>query len=104
MIRLPSGLAAGVAVYDLRAHALSVVADDPVDGAQWLPDSRRLVFFPDGGRSLVVVDTVTRRRTVVDVPLPAPATGDVFAISRDGRTIYYGAERTEADIWIAERK
>ena len=49
-------------------------------------------------------DAVTRVRTVVDVRLPGPATTDVFAISPDNRTIYYGAERTEADIWIVERK
>jgi len=28
----------------------------------------------------------------------------VFSITRDGRTIYYGAVHEEADIWIAERK
>jgi len=36
--------------------------------------------------------------------LPGPPTNDVFSISRDGRTIYYGAVHEEADIWIAERK
>ena len=33
---------------------------------------------------------------------PAPH-DDVFAISPDNRTIYYGAARAEADIWIVER-
>ena len=27
----------------------------------------------------------------------------IIAIARDGRTIYYGARRQEADIWLAER-
>ena len=53
---------------------------------------------------LVVVDTVTRKRTVVDVRLPAPSMNEMFAISPDNRTIYYGAARAEADIWIVERK
>jgi hypothetical protein len=29
---------------------------------------------------------------------------DRFAISPDNRTIYYGAARAEADIWIVERQ
>ena len=43
-------------------------------------------------------------RPVVDVRLPGPSTNDMFAISPDSRTIYYGAVRAEADIWIVERK
>jgi Tol biopolymer transport system component len=104
LVRLPNGHSAGVAVYDLRSHVLSVVADDPVNAAHWLPDNRRVLYFTNEGRDLVMVDSVTRARTVVDVPLPGRATDDVFAVSRDGRTIYYGAERSEADIWIAEKK
>jgi hypothetical protein len=40
----------------------------------------------------------------LDVRLPGPSTNDVFAISPDNKTIYYGAARSEADIWIVERK
>ncbi|MBA3642385.1 MAG: hypothetical protein M3541_14985 [Acidobacteriota bacterium] len=62
------------------------------------------VYFTSGGTELVLIDTVTRTRSVVDVRLPAPAIDDVFAISPDNKTIYYGAARAEADIWIVERK
>ena len=49
-------------------------------------------------------DTATRKRTVVDVRLPAPAIiNELFAISPDNRMIYYGAARAEADIWLVER-
>ena len=72
--------------------------------AKWLADSRRVVYFTKNGSELVVLDTVTRKRTVVDVRLPGPSTNEMFAISRDNRTIYYGAARAEADIWIVERK
>jgi hypothetical protein len=41
---------------------------------------------------------------VVDVRLPGPSLDETFTMSRDGRTIYYGAVRAEADIWIMERK
>jgi hypothetical protein len=50
------------------------------------------------------VDSVTRQRSVVAVQLPGAPIHDVFALSPDGRTIYYGAVRAEADIWIAERR
>ncbi|MBA2597805.1 MAG: PD40 domain-containing protein, partial [Chloroflexia bacterium] len=101
---LKSGVPWGVGVYDLRAHVLTMVAREPVFAAKWLADSRRIIYFTDDGSQLIVLDTVTRKRTVVDVRLPAPATNDVFAISPDNRTIYYGAARYEADIWIVERK
>ena len=47
---------------------------------------------------------MTRKRTVVDVRLPGPSANEMFAISPDDRTIYYGGARAEADIWIVERK
>jgi hypothetical protein len=50
------------------------------------------------------VDTVTGERTAVEVRLPAPSMNEVFAVSPDNRTIYYGAARAEADIWIVERR
>ena len=72
---------------------------------KWLADSRRVVYFAKKGAELVVLDTVTRKRTVVDVRLPGPAViNEMFAISPDNRTIYYGAARAESDIWIVERK
>jgi len=63
------------------------------------------MYFTSNSRpELVVVDSVTRQRSVVSVQLPGPATNDVFSLSPDGRTIYYVAVHAEADIWIAERK
>jgi Tol biopolymer transport system component len=70
-----------------------------------MPDNRRVVYFTTNNPSeLVIVDSVTRQRSVVSASLPAPATNDVFSMSPDGRTIYYGSAREEADIWIAQRK
>jgi hypothetical protein len=55
---------------------------------KWLADSRRVVYIGKNGTALVVLDTATRKRTVVDVRLPAPAiTNELFAISPDNRTI-----------------
>ena len=78
--------------------------DDETYAAKWLADSRRVVYFAKNGWELVVLDTVTRKRTVVDVRLPGTVRNEMFAISPDNRTIYYGAARAEADIWIVERK
>jgi len=95
---------AGVAVYDLAAHATTALNSDDASAVRWLADGRRVVYFAKSGTELVVLDTVTRRRTSVDVRLPAPAVfNEGFAVSPDNRTIYYGAARAEADIWIVER-
>ena len=51
-----------------------------------------------------MIDAVTKQRMRIDVQLPGAAINDMFAVSRDGRTIYYGAVHAEADIWVAERK
>jgi hypothetical protein len=99
-----SGRTSGVAVYDLRAHTTTMISADETIAAKWLSDSRRVVYFTKNGRELVVVDTVTLKRMVVDVRLPDPSANEMFAISPDDRTIYYGAARSEADIWIMERK
>ena len=99
-----SGRSSGIAIYELASQTTKVVSADEAFGVKWLADSRRVVYFTKDGRELVVLDTASRTRSVVDVPLPGPASSnEMFAISRDNRTIYYGASRREADIWIAER-
>ena len=98
-----SGRAVGVGVYDLTAHTTTLVAADETYGVKWL-DNSRLVYFTADGWQLIALDTLTHKRTVIDVRLPAPATDEVFAIAPDHRTIYYGAARSEADIWIVEHK
>jgi len=100
----PSGAPTGVAVYDLASKTTTKVSDDSSYAALWMADSRRVVYFTNGGWQLVVVDTVTKVRTAVSLRLPAPSTIDSFAISPDDRHIYYGGARAEADIWILERK
>jgi Tol biopolymer transport system component len=98
-----TGRPTGVAVYDLRARTIATITDDETFGVRWL-DNRRVMYFIANSPQIVVVDTVTRQRTVVDARLPAPSIDDLFAIARDGRMIYYGAAHAEADIWIAARK
>jgi WD40-like Beta Propeller Repeat len=100
-----TGRPSGIGIYDLAAHTTSELATDEAYAVKWLADSRRVVYFAKKGVELVVLDSVTRKRTVVDVRLPGPAIiYELFAISPDNRTIYYGAARAESDIWIVERK
>ena len=94
---------ASASTISLRARRPEVSTDETY-AVKWLSDSRRVVYFTTNGIELVVLDTVTRtahsrRRAIAGTS----HTDDLFAISRDNRTIYYGAARAEADIWIVER-
>ncbi|HXV76495.1 MAG TPA: hypothetical protein VD788_09265, partial [Candidatus Polarisedimenticolaceae bacterium] len=100
----PSGGPVGVGVYDLATGTATRLTSDPTYAVRWLADSRRVVYFTNGGWQLVVLDTVSRTRTPIALRLPAPSTIDLFALSPDDRHIYYGAARAEADIWILEQK
>jgi len=99
-----SGRPTGIGVYDLAAHALRRASDDRSYAARFLCDSRRVVYFVDDGQHLAVLDTVSGARTVFAQRLTGGVTDDMFAISHDCRTVYYGMLRAEADIWIAERR
>jgi Tol biopolymer transport system component len=103
LLNSPSGAPSGVAIYDVAAKAVRKLTADATYGVRWLPDSRRVVYFTNGGWDLVVADAITGARTPVALRLPAPQI-DVFAISPDGRHIYYGGIRAEADIWVLERR
>jgi Tol biopolymer transport system component len=99
-----SGRPSGIGVYDLAAHTTTALSDDEAYAVKWLADNRHVVYFTKKGSELVVLDSITRERRVVDVRLPGPSRDELFTISSDNRTIYYGAVRSEADIWIVERK
>ncbi len=103
-LRAENGRPSGVGLYNTSARTMSIVAADETPAVRWLADARRVVYFTKNGRELVCLDLATRTRTVVDVRLPGPSINEVFAISPDNRTIYYGAARAEADIWIIEQK
>jgi Tol biopolymer transport system component len=98
-----SNIPSAMGVYDLRSRRLLRRFDVPSPYAVWLPDNRHVCYFSLGGGSLHVLDTETGRTTRVDVRLPLPDGGDAFAISPDGRGIFYSGRRQEADIWIVER-
>jgi serine/threonine protein kinase/Tol biopolymer transport system component len=98
----PSGKPAGVGIYDLASRRLRQISADASSWVRWLPDSRRVVYLTNRSE-LVAVDTNSGLRTVVSVKLPLPPTNS-FALSPDGRMIYYAGARSESDIWVMERK
>jgi hypothetical protein len=53
---------------------------------------------------LVVVDVEKGTRRLIPVKLPSPAAAESFAIAPDGRTLYYGAQQIESNVWKVERR
>jgi Tol biopolymer transport system component len=103
-IFLPSGSVQGNAVYDLASGSLHHLADDTVGwDLPWLPGEDRVVYFTRNGKLMVQnVATLARHEIAGTLPLPPDDTGSLAA-SPDGRTLYYGAQQTEANIWKVER-
>jgi eukaryotic-like serine/threonine-protein kinase len=103
-ILLPSGAYAGVAIYDLASGKATQINNDGAGDVAWMPDNKRVVYFTLAGK-LMIQDVVTLKRHEIDLKLPLPPDLDYnIATSPDGRTIYYGAQQTEANIWKVTRK
>jgi eukaryotic-like serine/threonine-protein kinase len=98
-----SGAPQGIGVYDLATRRFTTRVETGSSAARWLPDNRHLLFFSVEGDRLLAFDTATGRVRPVDVTLPLPSTRETLALSPDGRTIYYGGRRGQADIWVVER-
>jgi Tol biopolymer transport system component len=63
----------------------------------WLPDGKRLLVSAD---RFYVLDVESQQRLLA-APWPAPpGTAFAAALAPDGRTLYYAATTTDADIWL----
>jgi len=102
-IKAPSGGYAGIATYDLASRAIKLLSDVGTgELIAWMPDHTRMVYFTASGK-LMIQDNVTLKRHEIDVKLPLPPDADFNIVAaRDGRTLYYGAQQTEANIWKVE--
>jgi Tol biopolymer transport system component len=96
------GAVQGIGVYDLATRRFTGGVESPTMFVRWLPDNRHLVYFNIEGDRLLAFDTAAARVRPIDVALPLPAS-ETVALSPDGRTIFYGGRRQQADIWIVER-
>jgi len=103
-VSLAAGAVRGNAIYDVAAGTIRQLNDD-ANGLPvvWLPGSTRVQYFT-GSDKLMVQDITSLRRHEVDVKLPFPP-DNVRSIvaSPDGRTLYYGALQSEANIWRVEQ-
>jgi Tol biopolymer transport system component len=99
----PSGGYAGNALYDVAAGAVKKLSDDGIgEQMAWMPDQKRVLYFTANGKVMIQdIDTLARREVEVRLPLPPDEDFNIFA-SPDGKTIYYGARQTEANIWKVE--
>jgi hypothetical protein len=86
-----------IALFSLPSQEYEVL---PVEGEypHWLSDGRRMVF--NNGEKLLVLDVETGRVKEILARAGLTVINDSLAISRDDRTIYFGMDRTDADIWM----
>jgi Tol biopolymer transport system component len=94
-----SGTPVGVGLYDLATETAVKISDDQGQWASpFLPDSRRMIYTTSRDE-LVVVDVATRQRRVIPVAFGAGVNPESFAVAPDGRALYFGAWRVEANVW-----
>jgi hypothetical protein len=92
-------LSLGTVIYSFDSRSYQKLTDSG-NNPVWLSDSRRLLV-PDNDK-LYLADRQSRK--VKDIlSLPRMTIGRP-SISRDDRTIYFGAGTAEADIWMATLK
>jgi hypothetical protein len=94
VLRLDGG-SGGIAIYDPAAgvvRRVSSFGSRPV----WLPDHRHAVVI-DRNR-LSIVDTRDGRARPIKTPRMLE---EDFAMSRDGRWIYFVDDRKDGDVWLA---
>jgi WD40 repeat protein len=95
----PSGRSAGNALYNLAAGTVTRLNDVGGGALAWMPDHTRVLYITSDG-ALTIQNITTRKSRRVDVTLPLPPDADFTIVaSPDGRTIYYGAQQVEANIW-----
>ena len=100
----PSGEPDGQGIYDAAAgRARRLNRDSRAYDVAWLPDNRRVLYFTNRG-TLVMQDILSleRREITGKLPYPPDLLGSITA-ARDGRTLYYGARQTEANLWLVKR-
>ena len=69
----------------------------------WLPGNREVVYFTNRGTLVIQdVESLQRRNVIGTLPYPPDILGSIAA-SPDGRTLYYGAQQSQANIWLVTR-
>ena len=91
------GSPTGIIIYSFESGKFERVTDFGWY-PQWLSDGHRLLFHSQG--TIYLVDRRSRKVHEVLSIAPQEVAPYRFALSRDGRWIYFGVTATEADIWL----
>ncbi len=95
----PQGTNTGAGMYDLetrKSRRLSQKAGE----AQWLGDSRHVLFL--NGQELVILDTESDSVRRIQIEKPMEMQPLSLRLSADGRTLYGAVIEAESDIWLVE--
>jgi WD40 repeat protein len=101
---LGSGELSGHALYDLTTGRVRQLDDDAMSGEiAFLPGYRQVVYFNTRG-ALIMQDIESLRQWVIADSLAYPPDRPRSIVaSPDGRTLYYGAQQIESNIWVVRR-
>jgi len=103
-INLPSGKLGGNAVYEVATGVVRQLSDDNVGWVfGFMPDWRRVVYFTKSGRLMIQDLDTLKRREIAMPPILVSESFQGVTVSPDGRTLYYGAQQSEANIWKVEQ-
>ena len=89
-------LRGGISIFSFRSRRFERLTEFGMFPV-WLHDQRRLLFQSEGKIYLLDSLTGTTREFLSSPPNEA---GAPFAISPDGRTLYFALSANEADVWL----
>jgi dipeptidyl aminopeptidase/acylaminoacyl peptidase len=78
------------------------VYDFTTGDVAWMPDFRHVVYFTDRGGLMQDVTTLERREIATRLPYPPDQLAGTVAAA-DGKALYYGAQQSEANIWLVRQ-
>jgi Tol biopolymer transport system component len=101
-VKNAAGRRIAIGVYDLKTHTAKKLSDDDSEYAvRWLPDSRRVAAINVNGE-IVILDADSGRRHALALPASFRVRADSLVVAPDGRTLYVGRLRSEADLWMVQ--
>ncbi|MEO6725271.1 MAG: hypothetical protein ABIP14_08205, partial [Blastocatellia bacterium] len=86
--------------YSLETEQFEHISDSPGERHAWFDDGRRVLSLNDG--KLFVIDPRTGKDRELLARPPYQITW--FAMPRDGRTLYFAQDISEANVWVLSQK
>jgi Tol biopolymer transport system component len=98
-----AGAPVALGVYEVAARQTRKVWDGPVPsfGFVWLGGSRQVLFVDPRTQGLTIVDVESGQRREL---ASGARLGATLTAAPDGRTLYAGVSRQQADLWMVELK